>query len=146
MKNAGIDDGDIMVIDKSIKPTDGCIAICFIDGEFTAKLLLIRKDEIILMPENEDYSPIRVTKDNEFIVWGVVTHVIKAFYPCMPLLIAITSMLIAIARKISVVIWNILKDLTPYNPALQVVYEPAKLDAKIKYHQKEMERIAKLKP
>lgn len=54
--------------------------------------------------------------------------------------------LIAIARKISVVIWNILKDLTPYNPALQVVYEPAKLDAKIKYHQKEMERIAKLKP
>src|SRR5690606_35600684 len=52
--------------------------------------------------------------------------------------------LIAIARKISVVVWNILKDLTPYNPALQVVYEPAKLDAKIGYHQREMERIAKL--
>lgn len=79
MKNAGIDDGDIMVIDKSIKPTDGCIAICFIDGEFTAKRLIIRKDEIILMPENEDYKPIRVTKENEFIVWGVVTHVIKSF-------------------------------------------------------------------
>lgn len=79
MKNAGIDDGDIMVIDKSIKPTDGCIAICFLDGEFTAKRLLIRKDEIILMPENEDYKPIRVTKENEFIVWGVVTHVIKSF-------------------------------------------------------------------
>ncbi len=54
--------------------------------------------------------------------------------------------LIAIARKISVVVWNILKDLTPYNPALQVIYEPAKLDARIRYHQKEMERIAKLKP
>lgn len=54
--------------------------------------------------------------------------------------------LIAIARKISVVVWNILKDLTPYNPALQVVYEPAKLEAKIRYHQREMERIAKLKP
>jgi len=79
MKNAGIDDGDIMVIDKSIKPTDGCIAICFIDGEFTAKRLILRKDEIILMPENDDYSPITVTKDNDFIVWGVVTHVIKAF-------------------------------------------------------------------
>lgn len=79
MKNAGIDDGDIMVIDKSIKPTDGCIAICFIDGEFTAKRLWIKKDEILLMPENEDYKPIRVTKENEFIVWGVVTHVIKAF-------------------------------------------------------------------
>ena len=54
--------------------------------------------------------------------------------------------LIAIARKISVVVWNILKDLTPYNPALQVIYEPAKLDARIRYHQKEMERIAKLNP
>lgn len=54
--------------------------------------------------------------------------------------------LIAIARKISVVIWNVLHDMVPYNPALQVVYEPAKLDAKIRYHQREMERIAKLKP
>ena len=54
--------------------------------------------------------------------------------------------LIAIARKIAVVAWNILKDLKPYNPALQVIYEPAKLDAKIRYHQREMERIAKLKP
>lgn len=54
--------------------------------------------------------------------------------------------LIAIARKISVVVWNVLKDLTPYNPTLQAVYEPAKLDAKIRYHQREMERIAKLKP
>lgn len=79
MKNAGIDDGDIMVIDKSIKPTNGCIAICFLDGEFTAKRLIIRKDEILLMPENEDYKPILVTKENEFIVWGVVTHVIKSF-------------------------------------------------------------------
>ena len=79
MKNAGIDDGDIMVIDKSIKPSDGCIAVCFIDGEFTAKRLKFRKDEIFLMPENDDYSPIKVTKDNEFVVWGVVTHVIKTF-------------------------------------------------------------------
>ena len=54
--------------------------------------------------------------------------------------------LIAMARKISVVVWNVLKDLTPYNPALQVVYEPAKLEAKIRYHQREMERIEKLKP
>lgn len=54
--------------------------------------------------------------------------------------------LIAIARKISVVVWNVLKDLTPYNPALQVVYEPAKLEAKIRYHQREMERIGRLKP
>lgn len=54
--------------------------------------------------------------------------------------------LIAIARKIAVVAWNILKDLKPYNPALQVIYEPAKLDAKIRYHQREMERIAQLKP
>lgn len=79
MKDAGIDDGDIMVIDKSLRPTDGCIAVCYIDGEFTAKRILIHRDEVILMAENADYKPIRVTKENDFIVWGVVTHVIKSF-------------------------------------------------------------------
>ena|SRR5690606_8365040 len=78
MKKAGIDDGDILVIDKSLEPTHGKIAVCFIDGEFTAKRIHIKKNSIILMPENDDYQPIVVTEDNEFIVWGVVTHVIKS--------------------------------------------------------------------
>ncbi|WP_149912726.1 LexA family protein [Sphingobacterium cavernae] len=78
LKNAGIEDGDIMVIDKSLPPTHGKIAVCFLDGEFTAKRILIENDRVILMPENDDYKPIIVTKENDFVVWGIVVYVIKA--------------------------------------------------------------------
>ncbi|MFN4082908.1 MAG: LexA family protein [Bacteroidia bacterium] len=78
LKNAGISDGDLLVIDRSLNPTNGKIAVCYIDGEFTAKRILLKKDELWLMPENEDYQPIKIEEDNNFIVWGIVTHVIKA--------------------------------------------------------------------
>jgi len=76
MKNAGIDNGDLLVIDKSIEPTNGKIAVCYIDGEFTLKRIKISKNEILLVPENEDYAPIKVTTDSNFMIWGIVTHVI----------------------------------------------------------------------
>ncbi len=79
MRDLGIDDGDLLIIDKSLEPTDGKIAVCFIDGEFTLKRIKIGKDAIWLMPANENYSPIKVTGDNDFAVWGIVTHVIKSF-------------------------------------------------------------------
>jgi DNA polymerase V len=78
MKNAGIDDGDILVIDKSMEPANGKIAVCFIDGEFTAKRIRIHKKEVWLMPENDVYQPIKVEPDNDFIIWGIVTFVIKS--------------------------------------------------------------------
>ena len=79
LKNAGINDGDLLVIDKSLEPVNGKIAVCYIDGEFTAKRIKIdrEKGEAFLIPENEAYKPIRVDKDNEFLIWGIVTHVIK---------------------------------------------------------------------
>ena len=78
MKDAGIDNGDLLIVDKSINPTDGKIAVCFIDGEFTVKRLKVEKDCCWLVPENESYEPIRVTAENDFIVWGIVVYVIKA--------------------------------------------------------------------
>lgn len=78
MKDAGIFDGDLLVIDKSLQPTDNKIAVCYIDGEFTIKRIQIQKDCVWLIPENEAYQPIKVTADNDFIIWGMVTHVIKA--------------------------------------------------------------------
>ena len=78
MKDAGIDDGDLLIIDKSIEPTDGKIAVCFVDGEFTLKRIKIEKDEVWLMPANEKYKPIVITKDNDLRIWGVVTHIIKS--------------------------------------------------------------------
>lgn len=77
MTGAGIDDGDIMVIDRSLEPKDGKIAVCFIDGEFTVKRIKVRKDGFYLMPENKDFEPVKVIESNQFIIWGIVTYVIK---------------------------------------------------------------------
>ncbi len=76
MRDAGINDGDILVIDKSLSPTNGRKAVCYIDGEFTLKTLKVDKTGVWLMPANPEYKPIRVTEENDFIVWGIVTYVI----------------------------------------------------------------------
>ena len=78
LKNVGINDGDLLIIDKSLEPVNGKIAVCYIDGEFTAKRIKIFKTEILLIPENDDYPTIKVTEDNNFLIWGIVTHVIKS--------------------------------------------------------------------
>ncbi len=77
MKDEGSDDQDILVVDKPLEPQNGKIAVCYIDGEFTLKRINIREKEIYLMPANADFQPIRVTKDNDFLIWGIVTYVIK---------------------------------------------------------------------
>lgn len=77
MHGAGLDDGDLLVIDRSREPEDNAIAVCFIDGEFTVKRLKVEAECIFLMPENPNYKPIKVTEDNQLIIWGVVTYVVK---------------------------------------------------------------------
>lgn len=78
MVDAGIDDQDILIIDRSLPPADGKIAVCFLDGEFTVKRIRIEKGEVWLMPENPKFKPIRVTEENEFSIWGIVTTIIKS--------------------------------------------------------------------
>ncbi|WP_339835169.1 translesion error-prone DNA polymerase V autoproteolytic subunit [uncultured Flavobacterium sp.] len=77
MIGAGIDDGDILVIDRSLEPQNNKIAICFIDGEFTVKRIKIEGDNVFLMPENKNYKPIQIAEENDLIIWGIVTYVIK---------------------------------------------------------------------
>jgi DNA polymerase V len=77
MVGAGIDDGDLLIVDKSLEPKNNNIAVCFIDGEFTVKRLKISGGNVYLQPENASYKPIKITNDNDFQVWGIVTHVIK---------------------------------------------------------------------
>ncbi len=79
MVDAGIHDGDLLIIDKSLQPENNKIAVCFIDGEFTVKRIKMEKDIVWLVAENKAYKPIKVTKDNEFIIWGIVINVIKYF-------------------------------------------------------------------
>ncbi|MBR9845485.1 MAG: translesion error-prone DNA polymerase V autoproteolytic subunit [Algicola sp.] len=77
MIGAGLDDGDLLVVDKSLEPTHNKIAVCFIDGEFTVKRLKVTPEGVCLQPENPIYDPILVTENSDFQIWGIVTHVIK---------------------------------------------------------------------
>ena len=77
MFGAGIDDGDLLIIDRSLNPESGKIAICFIDGEFTVKRIKKEKDKLFLIPENKKYKPVEIKEENELIIWGIVKYVIK---------------------------------------------------------------------
>lgn len=77
MQDAGIMDGDILVIDKSLEPQDGDTAVCFLDGEFTLKYIKMEPDAVWLVPANPKFQPIKVTEENHFCIWGVVTYSIK---------------------------------------------------------------------
>ncbi|MDQ7918017.1 translesion error-prone DNA polymerase V autoproteolytic subunit [Mesonia sp. MT50] len=77
MIDAGLDNGDLLIIDKSLEPKNNSIAVCFLDGEFTVKRVLREEDKLWLVAENKNYQPIPVYPENDFIIWGVVTTVIK---------------------------------------------------------------------
>lgn len=79
MSDEGITEGDILIIDRSIEAEHGDLAVCYINGDFTLKrLCLNRGDKIYLMPSNRKFRPIEVTRDDDFMVWGVVVYTIKA--------------------------------------------------------------------
>lgn len=77
MINAGLEDGDLIVIDRSIEPANNKIAVCFVEGEFTVKRLIVKKDRVWLQPENSSYKPLEVKDEDRLIIWGIVTNVIK---------------------------------------------------------------------
>jgi DNA polymerase V len=77
MIDAGLDDNDLLVIDRSLEPANNKIAVCFLDGEFTVKRLRVEKNNVWLQPENPNYPIINITEDNDFVIWGIVTNVIK---------------------------------------------------------------------
>lgn len=70
MKDEGIEEGDVLIIDKSLELTDGDLAICYLDGELTVKRVRLEPDAVWLVPSNIKYPPIKVIRDNNFIVWG----------------------------------------------------------------------------
>lgn len=78
MINAGIHDGDILVVDRAMEPGDGKIVIAAIDGELSVKRLRKEADEVYLQAENEQYDDIEITRHNDFQIWGVVNYVIHS--------------------------------------------------------------------
>ena len=79
MIRAGIQQGDILIVDKSLSAKSGKIVIAVVDGEFTVKRLHKYKGNITLKAENPDFEDIKIGGDDELIIWGVVTSVIHQY-------------------------------------------------------------------
>jgi len=78
MIEAGLEDGDLLVIDRSLNAENGKIAVCLLDGDFTVKRINKKGGQLYLKPENKDYKEIVINEENELIIWGIVTYVIKS--------------------------------------------------------------------
>ncbi len=79
MIDVGIHPNDLLIVDRSLRPSSGRVIIAVINGELTVKRL-IKKDnnKLYLMPENPNYPMIEITEDMEFMIWGVVTNVVHS--------------------------------------------------------------------
>ena len=80
MVDADMDEGDIIIVDRAVEPYDGCKAVCYIDGEYTVKKVRLQPGGALLVPCNDSntrYKPIPVGPDDDFLIWGVVTYIIK---------------------------------------------------------------------
>ena len=76
MREAGIHDGDILVVDRSVEPEDGSVVVAALDGELTVKRYELRSGYPYLVPEASGYDPIPIRDGQELVVWGVVQHVV----------------------------------------------------------------------
>lgn len=81
MIGAGIHDGDLLIVDRSITPSNGCIVIATVDGQFTVKRLEKKRGSIRLLSENDQFPPITFKDEQELQVWGVVTNTIHSLKP-----------------------------------------------------------------
>jgi DNA polymerase V len=78
MINAGIHDGDLLIVDRSLEPRDNKVVIAIVDAQLTVKRLKKTKDKFLLIAENPEFPPIEVNEKNNVSIWGVVTNVIHA--------------------------------------------------------------------
>ena len=76
MTKADIHSGDILIVDRSLQPEHHNIVLAVIDGEFTVKRLAVNDGNLYLSPENDNFTPIKITEEMDFLVWGVITHII----------------------------------------------------------------------
>jgi DNA polymerase V len=78
MKDAGILDDDLLVVDRSLTPKNGQVVVAVINGEFTVKKIKKDKNRLFLIPENKKFSPLEITEEMDFMIWGVVTYAIHS--------------------------------------------------------------------
>jgi DNA polymerase V len=78
MTGAGINDNDILVVDRSLEPSNGSIVIAVLSGELTVKRLLKNNDSCRLIAENPDYPDLEIDTETELEIWGVATYAIHS--------------------------------------------------------------------
>lgn len=76
MTGAGIFDGDLLIVDRSLEPAHGRVAVVEVDGQLTVKRLFKSKGRFRLQSENASHPPIELQEESDVVVWGVVTHVL----------------------------------------------------------------------
>ncbi len=76
MIEAGIHSGDILIVDRSLEPTDKKVVIAVVDGNLTVKRLRKKKNKVFLVPENGKSEPLQIENETSCEIWGVVTNVI----------------------------------------------------------------------
>ncbi len=79
MIGAGICDGDMLVVDRSLEPKPGAIVVAVVNGELTVKRLKIEDGRIWLMPENPAFQPLEIGEGMDLVIWGVVVHAVRSF-------------------------------------------------------------------
>lgn len=77
MQGDGIDDGDFVLVDRSLEPINGAVAVCVLNQDFTVKRIEKKGKRIRLLPANPAFEPIEIQEGDELTIWGVVTYVIK---------------------------------------------------------------------
>ena len=79
MLGAGILNGDLLIVDRSLEVTNNCIVVAYIDGEFTVKRIKKINNKMFLQPENKNHQAIEITESMDFELFGVVAHAIHHF-------------------------------------------------------------------
>lgn len=79
MQGAGIDSGDVLVVDRSLDPGSGDIIVAVLHGEMLVRRLSSNRGRVWLLPANPDYASWEVTREADFDIWGVVTCVLRFF-------------------------------------------------------------------
>ncbi len=78
MIGAGINSGDMLIVDRSIEPKNNKVVVAVVNGDFTVKRFSKRLGKVFLVAENPDFKPIEITDASDFEIWGVVIHVIHS--------------------------------------------------------------------
>ena len=80
MLQAGIHSGDLLIVDRSIKPKNNSIIIASIDGDLAVKRIKISGKKFLLSSDNKDYGNVKINNESDIFIWGIVTKVIHNVY------------------------------------------------------------------